>query len=365
MSTLNIPESTSTVSLKAFNLIDDVNDVALPAALFFHPVVPGHEVYRCPVFAFLVTHAATGRRIMFDLGLRKDPENASPAVAQLAAAGNMKMNVRRDILEQLQTDGVEPETISAVVWSHAHYDHIGDMSKFPASTELVFGDAMSTDTYLENPASSLTPSDLAGRTLNRINFATSPLSIGAFKAHDYFGDGSFYLLSVPGHLPGHLCALARVSSAPNSFVLLGADTCHHAGMLRPTASLHALCPCPGALLSSARTSVSSEHFASNVDGGNSFAFDLAARNTPLLEVTNPGVHADPSAARLSIASLGTFDAHPDIFVMLAHDESLLDVVGPFPRVVDAWKEAGWKEKLTWEFVNEKNPAWRFGRKENN
>jgi hypothetical protein len=44
----------------------------VPAGVFMLPVPAGHEVLHCPAFAFLVEHAATGRRVMFDLGLRKD-----------------------------------------------------------------------------------------------------------------------------------------------------------------------------------------------------------------------------------------------------------------------------------------------------
>lgn len=44
------------------------------------------------------------------------------------------------------------------------------------------------------------------------------------RAVDYYGDGSFYLVESPGHMPGHMAAAIRI--APNSFVFLAADTCH-------------------------------------------------------------------------------------------------------------------------------------------
>lgn len=61
---------------------------------------------------------------------------------------------------------------------------------------------------------------------------TDDFKIGRFKAHDYFGDGSFYLLDVPGHALGHMCGLVRTT--PTTFLLLGADTCHTAGCFRPS-----------------------------------------------------------------------------------------------------------------------------------
>ena len=42
---------------------------------------------------------------------------------------------------------------------------------------------------------------LSGRELKEISFDGSTI-IGAFQAYDYFGDGSFYLLDVPGHAVG-------------------------------------------------------------------------------------------------------------------------------------------------------------------
>ena len=41
-------------------------------------------------------------------------------------------------------------------------------------------------------------SDYKGRSLREINFDNTGLKLGQFKALDYFGDGSFYLLDCPG-----------------------------------------------------------------------------------------------------------------------------------------------------------------------
>lgn len=60
------------------------------------------------------------------------------------------------------------------------------------------------------------------------------LKIGRMRAHDYFGDGSFYLLDTPGHSVGHLSAVVRTSTRPDTFVILGADAIHETGELRPS-----------------------------------------------------------------------------------------------------------------------------------
>ncbi|KAJ7057886.1 hypothetical protein C8F01DRAFT_1151450 [Mycena amicta] len=344
----DIPSSTSTVSVKMYDLISDHSKVKSSAASFFQPVLPGHETLTCPVFAFLIENQVTKQRVMFDLGPRKDLENAVPWFAAAVKAGLAAMPVEKDIAEQLVEDGVPLESISAVIWSHAHADHTGDMTLFPPSVDLVLSADMSLDTYETSQYSHLLPSDLVGHKIVPIDLKKASSEIGGFRAHNYFGDGSFYLLDVPGHQAGHICALARVT--PTSFILLGADACHHAGVLRPTALLHKHFPCPGALLSATRTSVSHTHFTTSAAG---LEFDLLARTTPLLTVATNGYFEDLSNA---------FDARPDVFVVLAHDASLLSVVGQLPAVLDDWHARDLKKASLWTFLEEKNPAFRFNAK---
>ena len=49
---------------------------------------------------------------------------------------------------------------------------------------------------------------------------------GPFKrALDFFGDGSFWIIDAPGHMPGNLCAAAKVNDN-DTWVILGSDCCH-------------------------------------------------------------------------------------------------------------------------------------------
>nr|GAT44963.1 predicted protein [Mycena chlorophos] len=163
------------------------------------------------------------------------------------------------------------------------------------------------------------------------------------------------------HQAGHLCALARV--APTSFILLGADACHHVGVLRPTAHLHKHFPCPGALISATRASVSHVHFPASSESGSDSAFDLTARTKPFLTVAHNGYFEDVPAAEASVGKLSElFDASSDVLVVLAHDESIPSVMGKLPQTLDDWKERDLKRKSVWSFLDEKNPAFRFGAK---
>jgi len=356
---LAIPASDAFVEVKLFDIGAPPNvPIEVPAALFLSPVLSGHERLSAPMFASLIEHGTTKQRVMFDLGPRKDAENSPPSISDTVKNGAVKVTVEKDVTEQLVEGGVSLETISAVIWSHAHFDHIGDMSKFPSTTELVIGQGTVRDTYPANPKASLLESDFADRKVTELNFDKSGLSIGGFAALDYFNDGSLYLLSVPGHLSGHITALARVAS--DSFLLLGGDSCHHAGQLRPTEALHKHYPCPGQIIAAARHSISTKYFSSS---GPEDGFNLAIHKEPLLQLPEgPSVYEDVVTAAESLRKLRAFDANPDVFVIIAHDASLVPIVELYPATLNEWKAKGYKERGLWAFVDESNPAFRFNTK---
>ncbi|KAJ7175835.1 hypothetical protein C8R46DRAFT_1214296 [Mycena filopes] len=365
---LGIPPSDCCVSVRCYDIVEDAAACLVPAPSFMKPVPEGCQNMPAPAFAFCIDNVTTGQRVVFDLGPRKDIENAAPPIVAANKAGLISMPVKEDICEQLVRDGVDLNTVSCAIWSHAHFDHTGDMSLFPASTKVVYGGDTDTSLGDVNPESQLVASDLAGRESVALNFDESKLTIGGLRALDFFGDGSLYLLDVPGHIKGHLCGLARVT--PTSFVYLGGDACHHPGMMRPTEALHRHFPCPGHLLAATRTSVSAAYFSttdvsSTADASSASApgeFNLLACTSPLLDVAEGGFYDDPPAARRSIAKMGDFDANNDVLVVLAHDWTLSGCMGPLPADLNDWQEKGWKERTIWDFLKEENPSFRFNDK---
>jgi len=175
------------------------------------------------------------------------------------------------------------------------------------------------------------------------------LKIGRFNAFDYFSDGSFYLLDSPGHAIGHMCALARVTTSPNSFVFMGGDACHHAGLLRPSQyhplptdvfpnplDLKSSTPCPGAMF---------EHLLR--DGDREKPFYTIAK----LE-DGSGVAHDADEAQETVGKVIEADALDEVFVVMAHDESLLNVVDFFPKYANDFREKGWVEEGRWLFLKD-------------
>lgn len=190
--------------------------------------------------------------------------------------------------------------------------------------------------------------DYEGRELREIEF-NQEIKIGRFNAFDYFGDGSFYLLDSPGHAIGHICGLARVSKDPNSFIFMGGDACHHGGEFRPSEylplpdplspnpfDLKSAKPCPGAMFEDILR-----------DGDNKKPFYVIARPED-----GSGVAYDADEAERTIEKVMEADANDEVLVVMAHDDSLLDVVDFFPKYANDFKSKGWVEKGRWLFLKD-------------
>ncbi|KAJ7830749.1 hypothetical protein B0H14DRAFT_3143442 [Mycena olivaceomarginata] len=300
-----IPASKATVDVRVFNVANMT--LLNETHAFILPVVPGHESAPFPMYSFLVEHRASQKRLMFDLGIRKDPENTPPAISVALASGFAQLEPYKEIAVLLQDGGINLTSIDAVIWSHAHFDHVGDMSTFPNTTGIIIGPETDTSIYPDNPNSSLQASDFVGHNITKVDFANSKLTFSGLKAVDYFGDGSFYLLNTPD----------------------------------------------------AKSSVSTDYFWSH--DSRPGAFDLRSRAQALLGISDlpDRFYADPVAAGVSLEKVATFDADADFLVVAAHDISLRDAIPYFPAYINGWKASRLKEKVVWEFLDRANPAFVF------
>ncbi|PFH55225.1 hypothetical protein XA68_10334 [Ophiocordyceps unilateralis] len=352
---LNIPPSPSTVSV---SLINAARIHHVCTADLVQPPRKGHEFFDAPCYVFLVRNTALNRTVIFDLGVRRDANNFSPAARRMIQKGGVIIDVDFDVREILQRQGVDLSEIEAIVWSHWHFDHTGDSSGFGPGTALVVGPGFCEPEngifpgYPANPDSPILESDYAGRELREVSFADSKVAVGRMSAIDYFGDGSFYLLDAPGHTVGHLCALARVTSSPqSSFILMGGDGCHHMAELRPSpfrplphdldpSPLRNLPVCPGALFEPLLWPQSSS--TSNEPDRTRAIYDIA---------TGPNAyHTNPAETTRTIAKLQEVDAADNVFVVIAHDHHLLDLVDFFPATLDHFLVKGWPAASRWRFL---------------
>ncbi|KAG7149971.1 Cytochrome monooxygenase mpaDE like protein [Verticillium longisporum] len=189
---LELPSGQTSVSAK---MINPVNFGPAILKRFMAPDVPGLEIFpTSPSLSFLIEHPS-GRKLVWDLGIRKDYANYAPTIAGYIPTTGYKIEVSKSVADILEENGIAAKEIEAVIWSHWHWDHIGDPSTFPPTTDLVVGpgfkDAMLPGAPA-NPDSPLLESDYTGRNLREIAFNGTDaqhLKIGGFPAFDYFGDG--------------------------------------------------------------------------------------------------------------------------------------------------------------------------------
>ena len=194
-------------------------------------------VHRCPSLAFYIYHGPTQRKIVYDLGLRKDWDNYPPRIAKRIATKERRVDIPADVHASLLKGGVRPEDIDTIILSHIHYDHTGNPHHFPNAKFILGPGSLELIRRSEaNPAESwfgptLLPDDISKQVTELSAYSSSewvPLSVFPHTV-DYFGDGSFYLVDSPGHLEGHINGLARIGS--NKFVYLASDTCHDTRIL--------------------------------------------------------------------------------------------------------------------------------------
>jgi hypothetical protein len=95
-----------------------------------------------------------------------------------------------------------------------------------------------------------------------------------------------------------------------------------------------------------------------------------ARTKPFYSIATgkggqPSFYSDPIKAQRSVNKLTEYDAHPDIFVCVAHDRALVEVLPLFnnnPQAdINDWQAQGYKNKTVWGFLNELPRQGRQGR----
>jgi glyoxylase-like metal-dependent hydrolase (beta-lactamase superfamily II) len=194
------------VKVEMFN----VGWISSSAAVWRQGEDPAERI-RFPVPAYLIETA--DERILIDTGL-------NPAAAADPAdfygrpeAGMFELEVERDITEQLDVS-----TLTRVVLTHLHFDHVGALALLPASLPIVI-----QRREWEGGR------DAA--TIERNFFFPRDYAVGDREIvlvdgdHDLLGDGTVELLWTPGHTPGHQSV--RVGER----LIIGVDVAHFAATL--------------------------------------------------------------------------------------------------------------------------------------
>ncbi|KAF7556533.1 hypothetical protein G7Z17_g1336 [Cylindrodendrum hubeiense] len=358
---LELPPGNGTVRLQ---VIDTGSKLLCKAETLLEPGIPGHEYLNLPNVCWLVENLNTGKKVLFDCGVRKNFKDLPPAALEVLRVSTPGLHVDFDVHDILVKSKVDPGTLDWIIWSHHHWDHTGDPTRFPPNVGIVVGPEFSATHlpgYPSNPKSEMVEKDFVGRPFWELDFDTNR-TIGGLRAYDFWGDGSLYLLDTPGHSVGHISALARTSDM--NFVFMGGDICHFPGVFRPSPYI----PLPNQMTKAARLDTyfacpcAASTFTSIHPKG-----EEAGRREPFYKPSSGplSIYQDPSLAYSTVQRLIEFDAHPDVMVCIAHDPAVAETLptmnkGP-ANEINGWKEKGYKEACHWGFLNQLPRAGKPGR----
>lgn len=305
--------------------------------------------FYAPDYVFLIEHTATGDKYFFDLGIRKDLENLPPLlIKNVLPQFDCEPKSPAEILKEHGTAEQQPEKIKAVVFSHMHFDHVGDGAKAGfENAELWIGPTCCTYARpgypVEEKAPTLSetlPTDGSRKIVEafvpdellreagdkRVGKVMDGLQKGLYnavalkkadwfglgsfdRAFDVFGDGSAYLIDAPGHSAGHQMMLIRTTtgSPEDTFVLLAGDCFHHPELLKEP------------------------------------------RRTARPPYSKGGMHSDPEPAVDTIYRTKEFAKRSNVWVVAAHDFSVGQNIEPGVKEmqglvsINDWQAKGWKE----------------------
>lgn len=163
------------------------------------------QQFRFPVSAFLVE--AGEERILVDTGLNPDAV-ADPGgfYEQPQTLGFFGFEQERGVAEQ-----VDLETLTMVVLTHLHWDHVGGLPLVPASVPVVV--------QRREWEAGQDPERVKSNFFMPRDYAGERELVLVDGDHDLLGDGSIELLSTPGHTPGH-------QSVRAGDLVIGADVAH-------------------------------------------------------------------------------------------------------------------------------------------
>jgi hypothetical protein len=111
-----IPPSHNAVNLKMIKAATSFT--GLDFFIKRDPGLPATTITTLASYAFLIEHPQLKRRVLFDLGIRKDLKNIAPAAYKTFAQpdGSLPFIIDKDVPEQLVDGGVPLTSIDTLIW---------------------------------------------------------------------------------------------------------------------------------------------------------------------------------------------------------------------------------------------------------
>jgi N-acyl homoserine lactone hydrolase len=152
--------------------------------------------------------------LLFDAGFGPKFETETPFLLRIFS----KPRRADGAASQLRQAGTPPETLKAVILTHAHYDHVSGLADFPPEVEVWVAPGEKRFIERDDDLTDVARSFGLGR-YKEIAFVGGPY-LGFHRSLDVFGDGSVVLVEAPGHTPGSVVAFVNLPDGKR-YALIG------------------------------------------------------------------------------------------------------------------------------------------------
>lgn len=183
----------------------NVGWITSPAAVYRQGEDPEREI-RFPIPAYLIE--TDTERVLVDTGLHPEAIADPAGFYERPELAMFRLELEQPIVERLDAG-----TLTKIVVTHLHFDHVGALTLLPASVPVYM---QRSEWKAGHDAASI-----ARTFLNPRDYAIGgrePILLDG--DHDLLGDGSIELLLTPGHTAGHQSV--RVGER----LILGVDVAH-------------------------------------------------------------------------------------------------------------------------------------------
>lgn len=154
--------------------------------------------------------------LLFDAGFGPGVEAHRKTSPWLLRA-TTKYDRQSSVAAQLEAAGLAPSSLTAVVLTHAHWDHVSGLETLPGSPVWVTHDELAL--IRSGDASTALARQLGTGAYVAYDFPDGPY-LGFAHSRDVFGDGSVVLVQAPGHTPGSIVAFVATPDGKR-YALIG------------------------------------------------------------------------------------------------------------------------------------------------
>ena len=114
---LHIPASKAIVQVSIIDTTARIDGIS--TGTFLLPKITGYDYLSCPAFSFIIEHSA-GKKVLFDLGVRKDWENFSPSLYERITSYGWQIVVQKDVRDILEEENIDLRSVHAIIWRFVH-----------------------------------------------------------------------------------------------------------------------------------------------------------------------------------------------------------------------------------------------------